>query len=310
VVQAGQIGQPPGPWSDWRDLSLADPLTPAVLAEMLDGGQAFRWRRETDASWHGTWGAHSARVRLDPGGRLQWSAPAAAAPAAGPAIEAYFDAGRDARFLTDILPWRGDAHLARCVAAFPGLRTLRQPFGETLLCFMCSSAKQIVQIKQAVGLLASRHGQPLPPPPSELHSLPTWDALAGVPEAALRSCLLGFRARHIHQAAVFLAARPGWLETTESLPYEEARTRLCLLPGVGEKIADCTLLFGAGRLEAFPVDVWILRAMATRYGLQGWKAAQIAHFGRIHFGRHAGLAQQYLFAWERAAGRMNLKLET
>jgi N-glycosylase/DNA lyase len=63
------------------------------------------------------------------------------------------------------------------------------------------------------------------------------------------------------------------------------------------------LLFGAGRLEAFPVDVWIIKAMETRYGLEGWTPQQIARFGRVHFGPFAGLAQQYLFAWERAQGR-------
>jgi len=296
-----------GRWSAWRDLPLAAPLTPPVLAEMLDGGQAFRWHRGADGAWHGLWGPHSARLRPDPGGRVKWSAPEALAPAVGPALAVYFDAGRDQAALLDVLPWRGDAHLARCLAAFPGLRTLRQPFGETLLCFMCSSAKQIVQIKQAVALLASRHGQPLPPHTSHVtrhtshsHSVPTWEALAGVPEAALRACLLGFRARHIHQTAAFFEAHPGWLEATETLAYADAKARLCTLPGVGEKIADCTLLFGAGRLEAFPVDVWILRAMANRYGLHGWKPAQVAQFGRLHFGPHAGLAQQFLFAFERS----------
>jgi N-glycosylase/DNA lyase len=63
------------------------------------------------------------------------------------------------------------------------------------------------------------------------------------------------------------------------------------------------LLFGAGRLEAFPVDVWILKTMERRYGLVGWKPAQVAQFGRAHFGPLAGLAQQYLFAWERAEAR-------
>ena len=60
------------------------------------------------------------------------------------------------------------------------------------------------------------------------------------------------------------------------------------------------LLFGANKLEAFPVDVWIIRTMATRYGLERWSPAQIAHFGRVHFGPLAGLAQQFLFAYERA----------
>ncbi|MBC8012335.1 MAG: DNA-binding protein, partial [Burkholderiales bacterium] len=131
--------------------------------------------------------------------------------------------------------------------------------------------------------------------------LPTWSELAKVSESDLRACLLGFRARYIHQSAQFIAANPGWLEETEAAPYTEAKARLMSLPGVGEKVADCVLLFGAGRLEAFPVDTWIIKAMARRYGLDGWTPAQIAHFGRTHFGAHAGLAQQYLFAFERRA---------
>jgi N-glycosylase/DNA lyase len=105
----------------------------------------------------------------------------------------------------------------------------------------------------------------------------------------------------VHATARWLIARPGWLEETERLPYAEAKARLLELPGVGEKVADCVLLFGAGRLEAFPVDTWILRAMADRYGLTRWKPAQVAQFGRVHFGPLAGLAQQYLFAYERQA---------
>ena len=284
-------------WSDWRSVQWNEILSPPVLAELLDGGQAFRWRPDADGAWIGRWAGHTARLKRDDAGRLLWSAPEPGAAAVGRALGIYLDTGRDGAALTDILPWRGDPHLLRCLQAFPGLRVLRQPFGETLLCFLCSSAKQIVQIKQAVSLLASRHGRS--------GALPGWEAIARLPESALRACLLGFRARHIHGVAAFLAAHPGWLEETEGLPYAAARERLCGLPGVGEKIADCTLLFGAGRLEAFPVDVWILRAMARRYGLEGWKPAQVAQFGRLHFGPHAGLAQQYIFAWERAYGAEN-----
>jgi N-glycosylase/DNA lyase len=224
-------------------------------------------------------------------------------------LHEYFAADRDWAALADALPWRSDAHLARCLAAFPGLRILRQPLGETLLHFLCSATKQIVQIKQMSALLAERHGAPLlslstfnPQLSTSFHRLPTWAELAEIPEAELRRCLLGFRARYIHQTARFLATHPGWLEATAALPYAEAKAGLCELPGVGEKIADCVLLFGAGRLEAFPVDVWILKTLATRYGLHDWKPAQVAHFGRTHFGPLAGLAQQYLFACERRAG--------
>ena len=83
------------------------------------------------------------------------------------------------------------------------------------------------------------------------------------------------------------------------LPYGEARMKLCQLPGVGEKIADCVLLFGFNRLEAFPVDTWILKAMRRHYKVGNASPRQAARFGRTHFGESAGLAQQFLFAWER-----------
>lgn len=305
-------------WTDWQPLALAPAPDAVVLAETIDGGQAFRWQREADEIWLGQWDRHVARLRLDASGQLEWSAAAADTELA---LRTYLDADRDARDLADTLPWRSDAHLARCIAAFPGLRILRQPFGETLLGFLCSATKQIVQIKQMMALLAARHGPVIGAGGAtdvkdrsgdartdrwmapKYHRLPTWKEIATVPEAELRGCLLGFRARYIHQTAQFVAANPGWLEETEALPYAEAKARLMTLPGVGEKVADCVLLFGAGRLEAFPVDVWILKTMAARYGLEGWKPAQVAQFGRSHFGPLAGLAQQYLFAWERAQTR-------
>ena len=294
-------------WSAWTPLAGAPAFSAEVLAETLDGGQAFRWQREADGSWLGLWAGQVARVRRAADGRLEWSAPVPLAPAVaeGPySISHYMGLDRDFAALTDTLPWRSDAHLARCLAGFPGLRILRQPFGETLLGFLCSATKQIVQIKQMVALLAERHGAVIAQIEGRTyHRLPTWPELAAVPEVELRACLLGFRARYIAETARFIAAHPGWLEETEAAPYAVAKERLCSLPGVGEKVADCVLLFGAGRLEAFPVDTWILKTLARRYGLEEWKPAPLAQFGRVHFGPLAGLAQQFLFAWERRAAR-------
>lgn len=288
---------------------MADPVGADVLSELLDGGQAFRWHRQPDGSWLGAWDRFVARLRPSAGGDLEWSAPEASADATGPAVRLYLDADRPARAAADLLPWRSDPHLERAIQAFPGLRILRQPFGETLLCFLCSTAKRIAQIKLIASTLAGRHGGPLVADvglaeraPHPGRALPSWERLAALSEADLRACKLGFRARHVHRTARFLASHPGWLERTEALPYEQAKERLLGLPGVGDKVADCVLLFGAGRLEAFPVDVWILTALARRYGLERWRPAQLAQFGRIHFGPHAGLAQQYLFAWERRNG--------
>lgn len=326
-------------WSDWHSLDGWNP-SPEVLAETLDGGQSFRWFRDPSPSalrspgdngrqpdpsdiWTGSWSDQVIQIRIGHEG-LEWRGND---PSGETSVRKYLGLDTDWTALTDSLPWRSDAHLAHCIGAFPGLRILRQPFGETLLGFLCSATKQIIQIKQMCALLAEKHGsesgwarprrvrQPRRlGAPSEnsrtaqrsvpaYHRLPTWPELVSIPEAELRACLLGFRARYISETAKFLAARPGWLDETEQLPYADAKTRLLELPGVGEKIADCVLLFGAGRLEAFPVDTWVLKSLARRYGLDGWKPDQVAHFGRTHFGPLAGLAQQYLFSWERRHGQ-------
>jgi len=287
-------------WSDWQPLVLPEPLSPAVLAEVVDGGQTFRWNRSPDGVWQGVWAGCVARLKpAEPAGLL-WSAPQELVGMVAKELPSYFGAALRFDRLVDDLPWRSDAHLARCLKAFPGLRLLRQPLEETVLCFLCSATKQIVQIKQMVELLAQRHGREIAP---GIHRLPTWAELAATSEEALRACLLGFRARYVHATAQFLAGKGDWFARLENLPYREAKERLRELPGVGEKVADCVLLFGAGRLEAFPVDVWITKTMELRYALDGWTPQQIAHFGRMHFGANAGLAQQYLFAWERAQGR-------
>jgi N-glycosylase/DNA lyase len=281
-----------------------------VLAETIDGGQSFGWYRDAGEVWTGRWLSHVVQLQVR-SERLAWRA----LPGTGESdLRHYLAHATDWTVVNDSLPWRSDAHLATCLAAFPGLRILRQPFGETLLGFLCSATKQIVQIKQMMALLAGRHGAPLVARvdlnafsgagvnAAHLHRLPTWAELAAVPEAELRKCLLGFRARYIAETAQFIARHPGWLEETEHAPYAAAKARLLELPGVGEKVADCVLLFGAGRLEAFPVDTWVLKSLARRYDLVGWKPAQVAHFGRTHFGAFAGAAQQYLFAWERKHG--------
>ena len=148
-------------WSDWQPLPDSPVLTPAVLAETLDGGQSFRWRQLDDGSWQGIWADYLVRIRLSnatAAGRIEWSAPTSLVTRVATALPAYLTGGRDFKALADTLPWRSDAHLARCIADFPGLAIPRQPFGETLLCFLCSATKQIVQIKQMVALLAERHG--------------------------------------------------------------------------------------------------------------------------------------------------------
>lgn len=280
----------------WRKLRLDWRPTPRSLAETLSGGQAFRWRC-LEGKWTGQWAQQIIELNQEEDRSLQWRS-LTDHPQDEHALLHYLSSDVNFAQLRETLPWRSDPVLATALARWEGLRLLRQPFGETLLAFLCSSTKRIPQIAIILDTLAARLGQTLS---HGYHALPNWDELYQAGETALRACGLGYRARHVAATAAVLWEKPGWLEETESLPYSKAKIRLLELPGVGEKIADCVLLFGAGHLEAFPVDTWMLKAMTRLYGLSGWKPDQVAAFGRIHFGAYAGYAQQVLFAGERSA---------
>ena len=204
----------------------------------------------------------------------------------------------DWREISDSLPWRSDLELEHAIDACPGLRLLNQPFPETLLGFLCSATKQIPQIKLLCDQMADSLGKEILP--GGPRALPTWDQLSRTSEDSLRSLGLGFRAKNIKKTADAIGRDPEVLQRIENLPYPEAHAALLEFPGVGSKVADCALLFGARMYEAFPVDTWILKVLEKRYGLTGWKKDQLEAFGRIHFGPYAGFAQQYLFAHERA----------
>ncbi len=283
-------------WSNWQALQPPIEFTAISLAETLRGGQSFRWHELKPGTWLGQWASCIAKVRLNAQSELQWSAPVKLLPHVKRELPGYFASSFDFVGACKKLPWRSDKALASAIRNWKGLRILRQPLDETLLTFICSSNKQIVQIQQICGLLAERLGQRLF---HDTFTLPTWSTLHGAPEAELRTCKTGYRARYIKETAAFLETRPNYLAEIANISYPQAKERLLLLPGVGEKIADCVLLFGAGKYEAFPVDVWITKCMNRLYRINGRNPRQIAHFGRTRFGPYAGLAQQFLFAGEK-----------
>ena len=278
-------------WTTWRPLRLAEDVPVATLAEQMDGGQAFRWSLASDGSWVGVFGRTLAAVRAGPQG-LEWRGQKGATQAEE-AMRRYLDAeGAQAR-LSEALPWRSDSVLQSARAAYPGLRILRQDPHEALIGFLCSSNKRILQIRVMVAALAAKLGEPLG---GGFHALPSWEAIAGADDAVLRACSLGYRAAYLRGTAKKLLARPRWAEEFAALTTADLREELQSLPGVGPKVAACVALFGFGRLESFPVDTWVVQALADAYGLRGWKPGPLEQFGKAHFGEAAGLAQQYLFS--------------
>jgi len=282
-------------WTDWRPLRLAEPVPAGTLREQLDGGQSFRWNVDDAGVWTGVFGRSIAALRAGENG-LEWRG-VEGMPDAAAALQAYLDAEGAQAKLVASLPWRSDEVLRAAIEANPGLRILRQDPHEALIGFLCSSNKRILQIRQMVAQLAETLGEPLV---AGFHALPTWPQLAAASDAQLKACALGYRAAFLRGTAQRLRSRPRWAEELQALSTPELLAELQRLPGVGPKVAACVALFGFGRLESFPVDTWVVQALAAAYGFHGWAPARLEEFGRAHYGPAAGLAQQYLFAAARA----------
>lgn len=278
--------------ADGPHISISLPSHGLDLDATLSSGQAFCWNRTTDGRWRG-W--------IDGRPCLVWRHDETLR-AAGPAltresVSRYFGLDRPLHDIFATFP--ADPFLERARGFAPGLRVLRQDPWETLCNFICSALKQIVQIAQINAELRRTLGEPVGPP--SLYSFPTASRLALSSEERLRACKLGFRARHLFVAARQIAQGEVSLEKIGGMPTAEARKELMRIQGVGTKVANCVLLFAYGRLEAFPIDVWVERMLRQIYfkGSKRVKLARMADFSRTHFGPNGGYAQQFLFHWIR-----------
>lgn len=193
-----------------------------------------------------------------------------------------------------------DHPLREAMAFCPGLRILRQPVWECLATFITSSLKQVPHIRKISFALRQKFGPELPPVCSGgpvLYGYPSPQTLAEAGEAALRGCGLGYRAAFLHRTAVAVLEGRVNLALLENLPTAEARARLMQFHGVGEKIANCVLLFSCAKHDAFPIDVWIERVLRQLYFPRSRNLGprMIREFASTHFGPCAGYAQQFLF---------------
>ncbi len=190
-----------------------------------------------------------------------------------------------------------DAALRAAVGYAAGLRIVRQPPWECLATFITSALKQVAHIRAVSLRLRQGFGRHLRLGDLEMHAYPSAAVLADVALEKLLACKLGFRAKNLLAAARMVAAGELDLPALRDLPTAEARAQLRRVPGVGDKIANCVLLFAYERLEVVPVDVWIHRAVTETY-LRGQKTARpaaVEDFSRGFFGPYAGYAQQFLF---------------
>ena len=261
-------------------------ITDLDLPQTLNCGQCFRWKEQPDDSFIGVVRGKTARVRLeddrliidgaDEADRAMWFD--------------YFDLGLDygavRRELSAIHPT-----LAEATRYAPGIRILNQEPFEALISFIISQNNNIKRITGIVDRLCEQFGEPIGGKSGMCndYAFPAAENLAALTPGDLAPIRAGFRHRYIIDAAQKVADGSIGLEAIRLLPYDEARAELMKICGVGVKVADCVLLYGLHRLDGFPLDVWMKRAMAVLF----------PKLTPDDFGKYAGIAQQYIFHYAR-----------
>ncbi len=269
------------------------PASDLNLEHTLECGQAFRWE-DMGGFYSGVIGNAFVKVSCG-GGKLRVES---SAPVGKEKLADYFGLNED---LPSIYRHIGrDPHIRKAIKRFRGLRILNQDRWECLASFILSSYTNIPRIKKMIAGLSRRFGKRVTLGDDENFTFPAAAAIAKADIRTLKSLGLGFRAGYIKETAGRVAAKKIDLDAVADLNYGQAKASLVSLKGVGEKVADCVLLFSFKKYEAFPVDVWIKRGIEELYfSGRAVSAAMAADFARRRFGPYAGYAQEYLYHYLR-----------
>jgi len=264
------------------------------LIHTMECGQLFRYRRVGD--WYYVHSGDKFFKIRQGEGRLEFSG------ADKDFIRHFFSLDVPMEDVLSEIPL--DRHTRRAIRLYYGLRIIRQDTWECLLSYLCSIASNIPKIQRCLDGLARAFGEEVRLDEVKGYSLPGPNQIAAVGARRAVPLLsglgLGFRSRYIYE--VSQQVDNAYLESLRNLSYLEAKEKLMELPGVGEKVADCVLLFSLDFVGAFPVDRWIDRAIRTFY-FKGKKVSprEVQSFVSNHFGRYGGYAQQYLYHYSRTA---------
>ncbi len=262
------------------------------LAQTFECGQCFRFDRNGDGSWQGVAG--------NPGGGNHFGVFTQPFPDVL-IIESDADSGdfwRDflgladdyAAIRKDISERFGGETIAKAMEAGKGIRILHQDPWEAVCSFIVSQNNNIPRIKKIIAALCESFGEPIETPYGTEYAFPTARALADAGEDAIFALRTGFRAGYIHDAACRVCDGRLDLAALEKADYASVMESLQTVKGIGPKVANCAALFGFGKFEAFPIDVWMKRIIAKYYP-DGLDVSSL--------GPYAGIAQQYLFHYER-----------
>ncbi|MDR2655232.1 MAG: DNA-3-methyladenine glycosylase 2 family protein [Oscillospiraceae bacterium] len=253
------------------------------LADTLDCGQCFRFFRQPDGSYKGVAGQKLIWAEQKDERLLFYNSDLSEFESL---IRPFFDFDRDYAAIKSRMS--RDKTLAQAIKYAPGIHILKQEPWEALCSFILSQNNNVRRIQGIIRRLCENFGDELPEAPGEF-SFPSAEKLAAHEPEDLAPLRCGFRDKYVTDAARKAASGEVSLSGIAAAPIDEARQTLMKIKGVGPKVAECALLYGFQRLEAFPVDVWMKRAMAELF--PGGLPDCAKDF--------AGIAQQYIFHYVR-----------
>ena len=279
--------------------------TPFNLDFTLCCGQVFRWTKKGDW-WYGIAADKAFKIR-------QAKSELEFANVDEKFVTHYFGLEDDLQRIRDQVG--RDDHVKKVFQAFWGLRIVRQEPWECLVSYICATYKSIAAIKQMLFKLSKTFGERTVLDGCDFYTFPTPEKLAKATMSSLAKCNLGYRAKYVLETAKSIYENSFDLESLRRMPYQQAKETLTSFAGVGVKVADCVLLFSLGRFDAFPVDVWVKRALMNHYAehfpaefiqkigcnrsFSNSEYERLNTFGRSYFGEYAGYAQEYLYHYER-----------
>ena len=259
------------------------------LQASLSSGQTFRWTPH-DGWYYGFIGPAVVKVRQE-GERLSYESSDPALT--DDRIRHYF--ALDLNLPEIISSIDVDMQVHHAIQRYRGLRVLRQDGWETLASFICASFNNIKRIQGMIERLAQAYGEPVSLNGFRGFNFPRPEVIAGMSERRLRSLGLGYRAPYLKATARLVVEGKLPMEQLRRVDYDAVKTALLGCDGVGDKVADCVALFGFEKYQAFPIDVWMERAMRYYFRHRTMTRARLHDYARRHFGPYAGYAQQYLY---------------
>ena len=279
------------------------------LGATLESGQSYFWNRADGRMYDGEdsrgespwyWTVHRdevIRVRQS-GGGVEWESTTDAEPA----LRDLLGLEDDLDAIIEATP--SDELIDAAYESYRGLRIVRDPFFPCLISFICSAQMRVARIFAMQTALREAYGEAIETDGETYHAFPTPAQLAAASEADLRELKLGYRAPYVQRTAEMVADGEADPADAEGLPYEEARKYLTQFVGVGEKVADCVLLFSLGYLEAVPLDTWIRSTIEEHFPEcdRGSYAETSRAIRERLGGQYAGYSQTYLFHYLRNGG--------